>query len=543
MVRIRPMFQSTLLVVAAWCAPATLVTAQHRCLLPQAQAQQAGTGILRGRVLDPLGKPVSGALVRLATQGAAAVAETVTDPSGSFAFPSLRMGGYTVTAEKSGVRSLAALVVLRDRGPQSIDLALGSAQQGSANQAIEFSDTPSFTVAGVTDWTAVGGHGSDATLRTSEDLARETVALRAEGMEAQATPAALASERELRSALAAAPRSYAANHELGQYYLREAKYREAIALLQEAVKIHPAQPDDEFALALACQGVGDLKQAREHVGAALAQRDVADWHRLAGELDEKLGDPLAAVRHQERAAQLDPSEENYLAWGSELLLHRAVWEAVEVFKRGSAAHPASARLLTGWGAALFAGALYDQAATRLCEASDLNPGATEPYLFMGKIELAAPAPLPCVEQKLARFVQAQPGNALANYFYAMAIFKRGDQTDRQRVEALLEQADALDPKLAAAPLQLGIMAAAQRDYAKAIGFYTKAIDADPSLQEAHYRLGVAYDRTGEQAKSRQEFQLHEELAKKQADAVEQQRRDVKQFLVVLQGQQSKSTSP
>ena len=39
---------------------------------------------------------------------------------------------------------------------------------------MEFADKPDFTIAGVTDWTAVGGHGSDSTLRTSEDLARET---------------------------------------------------------------------------------------------------------------------------------------------------------------------------------------------------------------------------------------------------------------------------------------------------------------------------------------------------------------------------------
>ena len=43
---------------------------------------------------------------------------------------------------------------------------------------MEFADKPNFTVAGVTDWTAVGGHGSDATLRTSEALARETTTLK-----------------------------------------------------------------------------------------------------------------------------------------------------------------------------------------------------------------------------------------------------------------------------------------------------------------------------------------------------------------------------
>ncbi len=46
---------------------------------------------------------------------------------------------------------------------------------------MEFADQPNFTVAGVTDWTAVGGHGSDASLRTSEALARETLTLKSPG--------------------------------------------------------------------------------------------------------------------------------------------------------------------------------------------------------------------------------------------------------------------------------------------------------------------------------------------------------------------------
>jgi tetratricopeptide (TPR) repeat protein len=154
--------------------------------------------------------------------------------------------------------------------------------------------------------------------------------------------------------------------------------------------------------------------------------------------------------------------------------------------------------------------------------------------------MAAPVPLPCVEQRLARFVQERPENALANYYYAMAIWKRQGQPENQQalqpVEALLTKAAMIDPKYGDAYLQLGILYSSQHDFQKAIGFYTKAIEADPQMGEAHYRLGVAYDRTGAQAKARQEFELHDEIEKQQAAAIESQRREVKQFLVVLQGQ-------
>jgi Flp pilus assembly protein TadD len=65
----------------------------------------------------------------------------------------------------------------------------------------------------------------------------------------------------------------------------------------------------------------------------------------------------------------------------------------------------------------------------------------------------------------------------------------------------------------------------------AIAVYGKAIEANPQLAEAHYRLGLAYDRVGDRDKAKQEFQIHEDLGKQQAAEVERQRREVKQFLV------------
>ena len=61
----------------------------------------------------------------------------------------------------------------------------------------------------------------------------------------------------------------------------------------------------------------------------------ADLHHLLGDVDEKLGDSLEAVRHYQRAAELDPSEPHLLDWGAELLLHHAPAPAGEVFAKGS----------------------------------------------------------------------------------------------------------------------------------------------------------------------------------------------------------------
>ena len=488
----------------------------------QTHPQQGDGATIKGNVLNSTGKSIGDASVWLEQEGALKHLETKTDAVGAFEFTAIPPGRYLLSAGKSGRKSHGTVVLALAQGDRkNIDLILevspdirsdSGAPSPPPTQAMEFSDKPNFTIAGVTDWTAAGGHGSDSALRTSEDLARETLTLKPDRSDRvkSSLPDEASKEKEaeskLRTALAGAPTSFDGNHQLGAFYLHAGRYRESIPLLQAAYQIDPTRDDNTYDLARAYKEVGDYSRALEYVRKLQTHKDSADLHRLAGELDEMLGDPLAAVQEYERAVSLDPSEQNYFAWGSELLLHRAVWQAVEVFKEGAKLYPKSPRMLAGLGTSLFGAALYDEAALRLCDASDLNPTEPEPYVFMGKIEREAPTPFPCVDQKLARFLQTQPNSPLANYLYAMAVWKRQEQRADplalQQVEMLLTKAVKVDPNCVDAYLQLGILYSSQHNYEKSIGFYTKAIELDSQLGEAHYRLGVAYDRTGEPEKGK-----------------------------------------
>src|SRR6202022_3785281 len=123
------------------------------------------------------------------------------------------------------------------------------------------------------------------------------------------------------------------------------------------------------------------------------------------------------------------------------------------------------------------------------------------------------APLPCSEQKLARFVSDQPQNALANYYCALALWKEESGSENraglQESEALLQKAVAIDPKLGEAYVQLGILYSAHGSFEQAIQSYKKAIEVSPDLGEAHYRLSLAYKRTGEESKAQQELKTYE----------------------------------
>lgn len=534
---------------AIWVLPLVLI------LAPFAAAWQQGAFEIAGAVHDADGHAARNVSVRLLAQGKGEVEEHKTDSSGEFAFLGLKPGAYVVIATNTEQRSAQVPVTGSTGSTQHVELTLpamskaagaaGSKPESESEMAL--SDVPNFTVAAVTDWTAAGGHGSDTTLRASESLTRETLRLKAEPAGTPSDRDSSERERRLREALEKSPRDAGTNRELGSFYLNAQRYSDAVAPLETACAIEPADKNDEYALALALARSGNPSKAHEHLAHLLAEGDKPEWERLSGEVDEKLGDPLGAVRAFERAAKTDPSEESYFAWGTELLEHRAIWQAKDVFESAVKAHPNSPRLLSALGTALFSAALYEESAQRLCEASDLIPGDVEPYLFMGRVQIAAPNSLPCIEARLKRFADTQPANALANYYYAMAYWKQHPETSDSEalfhVQALLSKAVEADPHCSSAYLQLGVIQASQSHFQDAADYYRKAVQADSFSTEAHYRLGVAYDRLGERDKAAEEFRLHDELEKQQALAVEKQRRDVKQFLVQIGDNQEKAVQP
>jgi tetratricopeptide (TPR) repeat protein len=513
--------------------------------------QPPRTITIEGAVRNSAGQPVPDASVSLEDKKQSPV-ETKTKLDGTFVLSTSRAGTYSLRVQKTGFGDKATdAFTLSARERKQINVVLETpggarAWPSPSDGEMQFEDKPNFTVAGITDWTAAGGHGSDTGLRTSEALAKETVALKSgESKDSPPGNTKLSdSEKNLRAMVAQSPRSFEANHRLGEFYSRSGKSREAIPFLAKAYQINPGDRANAYDLALAYKASGALVKARAHLQRVLANAKDPDAHRMLGDVDEQLNDPLEAVHEYEQAARLDPSEQNYFNWGTELLLHRAIQPAVEVFRKGSVAHPKSARMLAGFGAALYASGSPDEAARRLCEASDLEPANPGPYFFLGRMAKASPAQLLCVEQTLARFVHEQPGNAVAHYYYAVALSKSQsglkDRPDAEQIEAQLQKAVSIDPKFGDAYLQLGILYSARGDSKRAIAAYKTATEVNPTIGEAHYRLGRTYKETGDDANARQEFQIYAQVQKAEAAEVERQRRELRQFLIVLKAQPAAS---
>ena len=494
---------------------------------------------LQGSVRDPLGRPVFG--VKICAQGGAQTTTTTTDAEGTYRFTRLPQGTYTLRAQGNGYSDAAlGSVALGPGDSKTIDLRLEPAKPApsgnNANEELpEFFDEPQFTVAGVTESMSPGGHGSDRILRTAEALARDTASLQKSASN-ESRPSATAA-KELQGAVQREPLSFAANYRLGRALAEEGKAEEAIAYLEQASRLKPADYEVSYELARTYAASGKYELARASIGTLAAQSDRGELHHLLGDIAEKQGQALEAVREYQRAAELAPSEANLFDWGSELLVHRAAEPAIEVFAKGNRLFPRSVRMLVGLGSAWYARGSYDQAAKYLCEASDLDPNDWTPYLFLGRMQGVETTQSGELAEKLARFARLQPENALANYYYALSLWKRRQNQSGQgpasQVESFLQKAISADPKLGPAYLQLGILYADRLEFQKAIAAYQNAIAVAPQLEEAYYRLSQAYTRTGDKVEAQKQLQLYDEVSKKAAEQVERERRETQQFVYTL----------
>jgi tetratricopeptide (TPR) repeat protein len=326
-------------------------------------------------------------------------------------------------------------------------------------------------------------------------------------------PAAV--ERRLSDAVRREPDSFEAHRALASFYLTQGKLDSALPHLERAQLLKPSDYANGYDLALALLETGKADAARAHAKRLLAAKDTGELHNLLGNIEERAGNFAGAAEEYERAARLDPTETHLFDWGNDLVQLRAFDAATQVFTAAIARHPQSARLHVGLGIAEYAQGQYDDAVKSFCRAADLDPSDARAYQFLGEMYGVAPELSGDVTERLARFVKAQPRNALAHYHYAMSLWKGqaggNESPDVARVEALLKRAVALDPTLTKGFLELGILLSDQERYEESIRELKQAISLEPRLAQAHYRLARAYQRTGQPALAAQELKTFTQL--------------------------------
>lgn len=529
----------------AWIVVARLLAVMFLTTL--ALRAQTETGSLAGKVIDPSGNAVPSAKVTLSSDSKE-VDRAASGPDGRFSFEALTPGTYTVRAEQSGYAESSLDSVQVNRGervvvklqlrPLSSPQAPGSSESPSASPS--FYDPTQLKPGSVQGSPDAAGYSSQAL--SPGQLLRAGPSLKESKAPAGNSPAAANSggvdpvlvERELKRALQLKPDSFEANHNLGEFYLSVGSLERGIPYLEKAQQLNPADYTNGYDLALAYVETRNFAPARSEIEDLIKRQETAELHNLLAEVEEATGNFVAAANEYQRAAHMDPSEGNIFDWGSELLLHETSEPAIEVFTHGVERYPRSAKLQIGLGIALYSRGYYDRAIDALCSAADLEPSDSRPYLFLGKMYNISTAKSTEVAKRLDRFVQLQPGNAMAHYYYAMSLWKGKREQDRrakmEQIESFLRRALALDPQYADAHLQLGILYADAKRYPEAIAEYQQAIKLQPALTEAHYRLAQSFMRVGEKTRAQEEFDLYNNLHKQQQAEKERQRMEIKQFV-------------
>jgi tetratricopeptide (TPR) repeat protein len=470
------------------CTKSILVAGLFAALLalstPLPGGQTAGTdsSVIQGSVYDSQDHPLAGVAISLQGSDPSRALVTKSDERGQFRFALVPDGSYTLQAKLPGYEECTkGPFALPNPQAKSMVLRL-TKPQGTA--AIAFSDEPAFTVAGVTDTTALGGHGSGPIVRNSNALSKETASLARGEASARGVPADDSTH---------------------------------------------AGPEEEAA-----------------IRAKLAQSGSADLHAQLAEVEEAEGHPLEAVKEYQRAAEMQPSEPHLFAWGAELLLHHAPEPAIEVFSKGHRLFPQSSRMMLGLGAAWYAQRSKEPAEQIFLQACDLHPGDPIPYLFLGRLQALEQTESAEWMERMKRFATLHPESAMAHYLYGVALLKQSAQPDQtDTAEAELHTALRLDPHLGEAYLQMGILLLGREDFPAAIAALENAVENTPLPDDAHYRLAQAYRRTGEVEKARQEIELFKKLSEQKNQQTERERHEIPQFVYTLRGQNATppSTKP
>lgn len=402
-------------------------------ILVCALCSAADSATIRGHVHDTKGLVIPGVTIEFRSTKSSSPTIVQSDGTGSFTVTALGSGTYSIHATKNALAADAS-VTIESADPVPLDLILKP-----ETSSVEFSDDPNFVVAGVTDNTYMGSHGSDAGPRTAEDLSKATATLAT-----KTPPASKQSEADLLAKLAAEPANPALHHALGEFEEHSGKPLDAVRELQRAAELKPDEANifdwgaellshgaPQAAAQVFDKGITSFpKSTRMSLGAAVAYYAQSDYSKAAdrffqaSDLNPKDPQPylfLARVQQPQitassayldrmrRFAERNPNDaqaQYYLAMA--LLQHDP-----------DPGHPKQL----------------------LSAAVKLNPAFAEAHLQLGILYFNA-GDLGAAIDEYKKAIAADPASPQAHYRLAAAYRKSGDIAGSARESELFRQLEA-----------------------------------------------------------------------------------------------------
>jgi tetratricopeptide (TPR) repeat protein len=311
----------------------------------------------------------------------------------------------------------------------------------------------------------------------------------------------------------------------------------AIANLQRAHKLQPQSTTAQYNLGLAYYRSGNLDHAVEMLESLRKNADAAEVENLLGEVYEKKAEYLNAVRAFQKAAEMEPRNEDYrFDLVLELLAHHNFDAAALVAEPGARDFPDSMRLRLVLGVAYFGRGRFSESTQSFLETATRFPDLDLPLYFLALTTDSTGKNLEETRGMLEAYLERHPEQFWPYYFLGRCALRPDlsseQKADPDRAERLLKKSVERNANFPDAHYELGNVYSTEKRWSEAIEEYKKATHLNPKFSEAHYRLAQAYRHTGDLSGSLREMDVHRKL--KQEEAQENLRlRQVRVFLYKL----------
>jgi tetratricopeptide (TPR) repeat protein len=284
--------------------------------------------------------------------------------------------------------------------------------------------------------------------------------------------------------------------------------------MHTALALAPDDPPLQVATAAAELQAGLLDDALRHVQAGA---NTAAGQALLGDIQEKRGEYVEAVKAYQTAVALAPDREQYrVALALELVQHYTFEPAIAVLEQAAPLFPRSGRIRTLLGIAQYAAGRLEDAESAFTDAIAQQPDIEPVYEYLALVALESPSP---PADRMLQSICSHQAIACAA-LQSRAAIANGDSAGEARAVAELKRA----PKdSAVARCELGRIYQAEGQWADARAHLEACVQLSP-LPQHHYRLALVYSRLGltDQAqvqmdlRKKAEAQKAEELARRQS---------------------------
>jgi len=331
--------------------------------------------------------------------------------------------------------------------------------------------------------------------------------------------------------------SAAQNIALGMLFAAHGAPRYAVTHLEEAVRQEPENDDAAYNLALAYRAAGETSHAVEFLRSKVEREPAAELFSLLASMEEEMRDYVEAVRHYQRAMEMEPHNEDYnFDLASEYMAHDNFEPALEIFRIGTQRFPDSGRQNLGLGIANFALRQYADAAQAFLTSLAVEPSSPSAASAWYTLDqFLPPAESERYIPRLKHLSETHPAAAEVQFCYGTTLLRAGLGLNKaewlDESERALETAVRLNPKLADAHQELGSLFAARKQNEKALAEFQEVVKLDPNSVAGQYRLGQAYRNLGRFEQAREVLARYAELARTRNEKVTQNSQAVRKFII------------